>query len=542
MKTQKILSHKRKQILIGMITMIIGIILGGLFFSSNEVSHEDHDHELVDSKEPTIYTCSMHPQIKKNEPGLCPICAMDLVPLNTVAIEGEDIDPDEIQMTASAIELANVQTVIVEKGIPEKSIHLLGKVKPDERNIAEITARFGGRVEKLFVNYKGQQVTKGQKLGTIYSPDLITAQKELLEAAKYKETNPSFYKASRSKLKLWDLTENQIKDIEDKGEPILYFDILSPISGTVTKRHITVGDYVNEGSALMEVIDLSKVWVMFDAYESDLPWIKEGDPVTFSLQSLPGRTFTSNVSYIDPFIDPATRVAQVRVEVKNPNLQLKPEMFTNGILESSIADKSDQLLIPKSAILWTGKRAVVYVKIPSQEIHSFLYREIILGPEAGNFYVVSSGLDEGEEIAMNGVFKIDAAAQLAGKPSMMNPDGGKISTGHDHGQMEMEGASSDQNNKSISTPEHVMIKVYGNCEMCKDRIEEAANSLEGVNTASWDSESKMLHLEYEPDKVSKMDVEKAIAAVGHDTENHSAPDDVYENLPGCCLYDRPNNK
>ncbi len=216
---------------------------------------------------------------------------------------------------------------------------------------------------------------------------------------------------------------------------------------------------------------------MFDAYESDLPWIKEGDPVTFSLQSLPGKTFTSNVSYIDPFIDPATRVAQVRVEVKNPGMQLKPEMFTNGILESSIADNSDQLLIPKSSILWTGKRAVVYVKIPSREIHSFLYREIILGPEAGNFYVVSSGLEEGEVIAMNGVFKIDAAAQLAGKPSMMNPDGGKISTGHDHGQMEMQ---EENTNQSESVAEHVMIKVYGNCSMCKDRIEEAANSLKGL--------------------------------------------------------------
>ncbi len=258
MKTHKIKSIKGKQILIVVITLILGIIIGGLFFSSTEVKNDEHDHEVVDSNESTIYTCSMHPQIKQNEPGLCPICAMDLVPLNTVSAEGENVDPDEIQMTASAIELANVQTVIVERGIPEKSIHLLGKVKPDERNIAELTARFGGRIEKLFVNYTGQHVGKGQKLGTIYSPDLITAQKELLEAIKYKETNPSFYKASRSKLKLWELTDAQINDIEENGEPLLYFDILSPISGTVTKRHITVGDYVNEGSALLEVIDLFK--------------------------------------------------------------------------------------------------------------------------------------------------------------------------------------------------------------------------------------------------------------------------------------------
>ena len=542
MKTKNILSKNGKQILIIGITLILGITIGGIFFSSNEVTHEGHDHEITDSNEPTVYTCSMHPQIKKNEPGLCPICAMDLVPLNILSAGGDDTDPNEIRMTSSAIELANVQTVIVRQGVPEKSIHLLGKVKPDERNIAELTARFGGRIEKLYVNYKGQHVTKGQKLGTIYSPDLITAQKELLEAIKYKETNPSFYKASRSKLKLWDLTEDQINDIENKGEPKMYFDILSPIGGTVTKRHISVGDYVNEGSALLEVIDLTRVWVMFDAYESDLPWIKKGDAMTFSLQSLPGKTFSSEVSYIDPFIDPATRVARVRVEVKNPDLELKPEMFANGILESSIADNPDQLLIPKSAILWTGKRAVVYVKIPDREVHSFLYREIILGPEAGNFYVVSSGLHEGEEIAMNGVFKIDAAAQLAGKPSMMNPEGGKISAGHDHGSMEIRKEGAEQKAQSEETLEHVMIKVYGNCGMCKDRIEKAANSLPGVNQASWDAETDMLHLEYEPDVVSKMEVEKAIAAVGHDTENHSAPDDVYAALPGCCLYDRPASK
>ena len=449
MKTNKIKLNISKQILIGVITLALGFFLGWVIFANSGNKSESHNHDIEQSDESTIYTCSMHPQIKQNEPGLCPICAMDLVPVTTLQSDDENIDPNEIRMTQSAIELANVQTVTVRQGMPEKSIYLLGKVKPDERNIAELTARFGGRIEKLNINYTGQHVRKGQKLGTIYSPDLITAQKELLEAIKYKETNLSFYKASRSKLKLWDLTEEQINLIEETGEPKLYFDILSPISGTVTKRHVSMGDYVIEGSALFEVIDLTKVWVMFDAYESDLPWIKKGDNITFTLQSLPGKTFSSKVSYIDPFIDATTRVAQVRVEIKNPDLMFKPEMFANGILESMLKDQMDELLIPKSAILWTGKRAVVYVKVPDRNTPSFIYREIVLGPDAGNFYVVSSGLEEGEEIAMNGVFKIDAAAQLAGKPSMMNPEGGIVSTGHNHGGTPM----SDEEMKNMDEEE-----------------------------------------------------------------------------------------
>lgn len=428
--------NKREAIIIG-ITLVIGLFFGFVFFGGSEENHDGNNHEETANAEETVYTCSMHPQIKQNEPGLCPICAMDLVPITTLHAEGNNIDPNEIQMTESAIKLADIQTTIVKRGVPEKSVHLLGKVKADERNIAELTARFGGRIEKLFVNYTGQNVKKGQKLGTIYSPDLITAQKELLEAIKYKESNPSFYKASRSKLKLWDLTEAQIDVFENNGEPILYFDILSPISGTVTKRHVATGDYVKEGSALFEVIDLSRVWVMFDAYESDLPWIKSGDKIDFTLLSLPGKNYSGKISYIDPFIDAITRIAQVRVEIANKDKDFKLEMFANGILESNIAKNSNELLIPKSTILWTGKRAVVYVKVPDREIPAFLYREIVLGPEAGNFYVVVDGLSEGEIIATNGVFKIDASAQLAGKPSMMNPEGGKILTGHNHGGTQM---------------------------------------------------------------------------------------------------------
>ena len=534
--------------------LITGLFLGWLFFNpSKEVlpsevqieGHEGHNHSAGDL---STWTCSMHPQIKQDKPGQCPICAMDLIPLKTMQAAGDDVDPNEIIITESAAKLAEIQTMRVSKGMPQKTVYLQGKVQADERNIAELTARFGGRIEKLFVNFTGQHVRKGEKLATIYSPDLITAQRELLEAVLFKENRPSFYTAAKAKLKLWDLTDDQITAIEENGEPQLYFDVLSPISGTVMMRHVALGDYVKEGSALFQVTDLKRVWVMFDAYERDLPWIKTGDHAGVTIQAIPGKEFEGKVSYIDPFINAATRVSRVRIELPNPELKLKPEMFASGVLHSVIAESSDQLLIPKSAILWTGKRAVVYVKVPDRESPSFLYREIILGPEAGNFYVVADGLEEGEQIAVNGVFKIDAAAQLEGKPSMMNPEGGKVSLGHDHDGMEMPANNSgngvmnvdihkDHNNHG-SEMNHAMVTVAGNCDMCKERIEKAALSVAGVETATWEAESQMLHLNFDAGKTNSAEIQQAVAKAGHDTEDFKAPDEVYEELPGCCLYER----
>ena len=444
MKTRINLS-KRDYKIIG-ITLFSGLFFGWLFFhgSGNKTATGQATEELTRGKK-TIWTCSMHPQIRMDHPGKCPICGMDLIPLQENTGSETNISPDEIQMTEAAIKIADIQTMVAQKAYPDKEVYLLGKVKPDERNISELTARFGGRIEKLYVNFTGQNVSKGEKLATIYSPAMVTAQKELLETQAYKQSNPDFYKAARNKLKLWDLTDEQIDNIEQKGEALSYFDILSPITGTVTMRNVSLGDYVKEGSALFQVIDLSRIWVMFEAYESDLPWINSGDRVKFTVQSLPGRNFNGRVSFIDPLIDPKTRIARVRVEVQNPVQILKPEMFANGIVTSTIAGDKKYLIIPRTSILWTGKRAVVYVKVPYRDQPTFKYRQIVLGPSAGDFYVVKEGLSEGEEIAVNGVFKIDAAAQLAGKPSMMNPpfanvsggepEGGRVSMEHNHADM-----------------------------------------------------------------------------------------------------------
>ncbi|WP_430815658.1 efflux RND transporter periplasmic adaptor subunit [Carboxylicivirga sp. RSCT41] len=496
--------------------LIVGLAIGWIISPSGNTNgagdeHAGHNHE----EEATTWTCSMHPQIKQDKFGLCPICAMDLIPLSSMG-GGENADPNEIVMSESAAKLAEIQTSVVALGEPNKSIYMQGKLHVDERRIAELTARFGGRIEELFVNFTGQEVRKGQKLATIYSPNLVSAQRELIEASEFKADNPSLYKASRAKLKSWGLTERQVDKIEASGEPEVNFNVLSPITGTVTMRHVALGDYVKEGTALFKVADLTKLWALFDAYETDLPWIKIGDKLNFSLRALPGEEFKTKVTYVDPFIDAKTRVAKVRAEIGNKELRLKPEMFASGVLESKIANEQKAVIIPKSAVMWTGKRAVVYTKVEERESPTFLYREIVLGPEAGAFYVVKEGLEPGEEIATNGVFKIDAAAQLVGLPSMMN--------------------APDSKNLKKET-----FTVAGNCEMCKDRIEKTAKTIYGVSLAKWDADSHTITIQFDTDKAKLHDVHKAIANSGHDTEMHKADDNVYNELPGCCLYERLDN-
>ncbi len=459
---KKTIRNIKQNFLLVIIVLLVGVVFGWIIFHPSDrkitqayaiEGHEGHDHS---SEDPTTWTCSMHPQIKQNKPGQCPICAMDLIPLKSIQIEGENIDQNQIVMTESAIKLADIQTMTVTKAAAVKSIHLQGKVNADERNILELTSRFGGRIENLHVNFTGQRVMKGDKIATVYSPDLLSAQRELLEASSLKESRPSLYKSARLKLKLWDLSENQINSIEESGEPKVYFEILSPISGTVTMRHVSIGDYISEGTPLFKVVDLSSVWVMFDAYESDLPWIKPGDHVDIDIKSLSERSLEGKVTFIDPIIDSKTRVAKIRIELQNDDYRLKPEMFAKGVLHSQIAEDNTYLVIPKSSVLWTGKRAVVYVKVPDREYPTFLHRIITLGPEAGESYIVKEGLLEGEIIAVNGVFKIDAAAQLEGKPSMMNPEGGIMSTGHNHGDAGAIETDMDSELQSITVPEEFL--------------------------------------------------------------------------------------
>ncbi len=417
---------KNKQYIFIIASLILGLILGGWMFGSSPTKDnrnaQKDDNKTEAHQEHQLWTCAMHPQIRQEEPGQCPICGMDLIPVKKNN-SSEKMDPDAVMLSDAAIKLAQVQTYKVRKAIPKRQVELSGTVEFDETQQAKMTARFKGRIEKLFANFTGQYISKGQKIAEIYSPDLIVAQQELWDAAKYKQTNPALYRAARQKLKLWELSDSQINTLERMKQPATSFPILSPVSGYIQKLPVAKGDYVKEGQVLFTLTPLNQVWVMLDAYEPDLPMIKIGDKVNFSVKAIPGKMFKGKITYIDPFVNKQTRVAKVRVSIKNKDLLLKPGMFVSAGIQDEIS-KNPQLIIPKTAVLWTGKRSVVYVK----KANMFKYREIILGPEAGDFYVVLKGLEPGEEIVSHAVFKVDAAAQLLGKPSMMNPEGGKTNT------------------------------------------------------------------------------------------------------------------
>ncbi|MBK6264098.1 efflux RND transporter periplasmic adaptor subunit [Marivirga sp. S37H4] len=404
---------------IAVIILIAGIAIGYLISSPDKPQvTEQSEHELADHAAEEIWTCSMHPQIRLPEPGDCPICGMDLIPATSKSSSASQ-DPVVYEMTPEAVAMANISTSIVTGVSPDGEVLLSGKIQADERNIATITAQYPGRIEQLFVNFTGQVVRRGERLATIYSPELLTAQRELLEAASTKESFPELYEAAREKLRLWKLSEAQIKQIEESGKVKSEFNVIADKGGVVMQRNISVGDYVNTGSILFEVVDLSRVWIMLDAYESDLSLINRGDKVSFTVAGIAGKTYEATVDFIDPIIDQNTRSASVRAEVANPDMELKPGMFVKARIQSSSQKAKQSLAIPRTALLWTGKRSIVYVKVPDTEFPAYEMREITIGTRMGDMWLVESGLEAGEEIVTNGAFSVDAAAQLAGNYSMM---------------------------------------------------------------------------------------------------------------------------
>jgi Cu(I)/Ag(I) efflux system membrane fusion protein len=535
--------------------LLAGLFLGWLLFSGGNrkqspqqtaAVEEAHDHDA----ESTIWTCSMHPQIRMDEPGDCPLCGMDLIPLQTTGTGDASIDPDAIQLSAEAAALANVQTTVVSRQNPVKEVQLYGTIQVDERLSQSQTSHVSGRIEKLFVTFTGESVRRGQPIASIYSPELLSAQQELIEAVKMQELQPALLQAVREKLRLWKLTDAQIARIEQSGEVSPLIDVVATTSGIVISKNVNQGDYVNTGTVLFDVANLSQVWAVFDAYESDLPFLKVGDRLEYTLQSLPGKTFSGRISFINPILDPSTRTAKVRVETTNPRMELKPEMYANALIDAPLKLYNNEVVIPKSAILWTGKRSIVYVKQPDTEIPAFMLREVELGPSLGDAYVVLSGINDGDEIVTNGAFTIDASAQLAGKRSMMNDEAGRAVTGHEghtmNGSSPANSASSGiaptagQEGQTMQSSEtggkHVMLMVQGLCEMCKERIEKTAKAVNGVHTASWDLKTKQLHLGFDPAQTSADSVAKAIAKAGHDTEQYKADKATYDALPDCCKY------
>jgi len=501
--------------LIGLIIIIILAFSIGMIFSGDNNSNKDLHQHSSDEARVTMWTCSMHPQIKLPDPGKCPICFMDLIPLET-GVGDSSLGERQLKLSENAKKLAQIQSQPVIRAFAEREIRMVGKIAYNERNLNYITAWVPGRLDRLYADYTGVTVQKGDHMVDMYSPELLAAQDELIQTKTaieslsqsksviLKQTTEATLIAAREKLRLFGLSNNQIEELEKNGITSEHQTIYAPVGGVVIEKNVKEGMYVETGTKIYTIADLSKLWIFFEAYESDLPWLRYGQKLEFVSPSFPGEKLDAQISFIDPVVDPQKRTIKVRANVDNKELRLKPDMYVTGVLKSRldangrvidlkmsgqwicpmhpeiIKDKQDQceicgmdlvkvsdigysttvpddkyapLLIPASAPLLTGKRAIVYVEIKSDDGSIFEGREIELGPKAGDTYIVKSGLAEGEMVVTNGAFKLDSELQIQAKPSMMTPEGGVVSTVHQHGnqlQPTIQKQNNAKHNMSVS--------------------------------------------------------------------------------------------
>jgi membrane fusion protein, copper/silver efflux system len=452
-KKSEIMEKQRKgfstRILLTLVLLLVVFVMGYLFGGRGGEPHvEEHGHEHFAQEEAdgVIWTCSMHPQIRLPEPGKCPICFMDLIPvkLDPTADGVEAVSLRQIRLSPEARKLAEVEVFPVERRDVHVETPMFGKVESDETRLGYITTWMAGRIDKLYVDYTGSSVRKGDPMASIYSPELVTAQAELIQAVRAaQEIDKSGLKrvrdaaeqtvlATREKLRLLGFTVDQIRKVVESGAPSDHITLHSPLSGVVIKKDVLEGMYVQTGTQIYTIADLSRVWIILKAYESDLPWVSLGMEVEFQTEAYRGEVFRGKIVFVDPVVDESTRTVRVRLDVANPAGKLKPGMFVRALKQTRAVSEEEPLVIPASAPLVTGKRAIVYVQVPGME-GTYEGKEILLGPRAGDYYIVRYGLSEGELVVTRGNFKIDSAVQLLAKPSMMSPYGATAVTAHDHG-------------------------------------------------------------------------------------------------------------
>ena len=426
--------------------LVGGLLLGWILFGNSPSNEKKHQHNDI-AENNQQWTCSMHPQIMQSEAGDCPICGMDLIPAETGA---DGLAADQFKLTENAMALANIQTTIVGQHLAEdNTIKLSGKIAVNEESNSVQVSYFSGRIEKLNVNFTGEEIHKGQLLATIYSPELYAAQQELLTAFSLKESQPALYKAVRNKLKFWKLSDNQINQIESSGKAKENFPVYATISGTVSEKLVEQGAAIKQGQPLLKISNLSTVWANFDVYEHQIDLFKKGKEISITTKAYPNKEFKGRVNFIDPVLNTKTRTVTLRVVLGNRNDDFKPGMFVEGKIKATNSKTNEILMVPASSVLWTGERSVVYVKMSPYE-PIFEMREIALGNQIGTNYQVLEGLENEDEIVSNGTFTIDATAQLQGKKSMMNKTGGKVMTGHEgHLEIDKTSANSIENHNEV---------------------------------------------------------------------------------------------
>ena len=463
--------HLKKGVIIG-ITLLALMIL-------NPLKSKGKNEKKESTSVTETWTCSMHPQIQLPEFGLCPLCAMDLIPLDKQGGIGSE---NRLLLSVEAQKLAKVQTYRVQRKFVPSTILVTGKVRYDETQVSYISSWVSGRIDRLYVDYTGMSLRKGDHLALIYSPELLTAQQEYLQAMKSAKNaqnytddlmNVSFqetFENAYEKLRLLGVTKEQIQNLEASKEAATHMTIYSPTEGVVLTKEKKEGAYIETGTRLYKVVNISKLWVVFDIYERDLPWFFYGQKVSFEVEAYPGEIFEGTVSFISPIVDEKKHTISLRLNISNEDLRLKPGMFVRGQVSAKIAEDGEAvpqnltgkwispmhpevikdqpgecdvcgmdlvpteslgfseklsrppLVIPDTAPLVTGKRAIVYVAEDSDEGMIYEGREVRLGVKLDGYYIVKEGLKEGDQIVMYGAFKIDSAIQMKAGKSMMSFD------------------------------------------------------------------------------------------------------------------------
>ncbi len=450
-------------------SLIIILIIGSITFiscsSDEQKIHAGAQSEQQQSQK-DYYTCPMHPSVISDRPGACPVCGMALVkksPQQEMASE-EMENIYAVSLSPTQRVLANVATEPVFRRALSREIEAVGVVDIAEPLQATVSARFRGRIEKLFVNYTGEQVKKGQPLFEMYSPDLITGKREFLlaidalSAAKEAgiEQNirmqEGLLRAIRDRLHIhFGMTDEQIAELESGGRVSNTVRFLSPIAGTVIRKQALEGQYVDEGMALYELADLSTVWMYLDVYEKDARFIRINQPLQITTEAYPGETFSGRAVFIDPVMNSETRTFRIRAEFSNPHLRLKPRMYVRAQIKVSLGRP---LVIPASAVISTGKRTVVWVEVKP---NVFEPRDVVLGSTSDLYYEVISGLMEGDEIAVSGGYLIDSESQLR-LPAARDAHAGHGVTTQASEESRITGRGSSVSGQTAANEIHILVK------------------------------------------------------------------------------------
>lgn len=389
--------------------------LGGWWFGSQRHASGAGSSSSTGAGERKIlyYQSTMHPWVKSDKPGKCTVCGMDLVPVYEGGQNYDQASTDIVMLAEGSPNITNVRTVEIKKEPLVRTLRVAGMIDDDDSRHRVISAYIAGRIEKLSVNFEGAEVQKGQPLASFFSKELLNAANEY-KLLRKQANSGSLLGPVESRLIQMGLTPEQIDKIPSRTDTDIYFEILAPMTGTVVKRYVYEGQYVQEGEKLFEIADFSTMWFQFIAYEQDLPYLRVGLPVTIHTPSLPGRTFNSEIKFVNPNLDDMTRSARVRVEIKNPTseqgLHQKHEvlhkLYATGVVH---LEAPEVITVPRSAVLWSGTNARVYVE---QGPGSYQQRKVILGRPGDTAWEVLEGVKPGERVVASGNMLIDGQAQL----------------------------------------------------------------------------------------------------------------------------------